>query len=311
MRSAEFLEELFLDLIQDVEPTPNQKEDAQRTHHTLRYRLDSGNIGLRIIDSYLSGSYVRHTAIAPLDDVDIIFLIDPSKWPRGFLADKPSPSVVLTTFERAIRYRYPDSVVQRQRRSVGLALHKMHIDAVPAILESSESGRIYVLDSETEEWILSAPRVHAEHTTHVNKQREGRFVPLVKVLKFWNKSLPSTACLKSFAIETIAVRLFSEVGFSSFTDGALLFFDFLAQFAGEARQNWRSDFGINLSGWAWTPTVPDIAGTGSNLVAGLEEQRRVKFLQHAVSSHNRLFEALDARTRERCENRFQAAFRIY
>jgi predicted nucleotidyltransferase len=311
MRNEELLEELFEVLIKDVEPTRSQKDDAQRTHTTLRSRLESGNMGLRIIDAYLSGSYARKTAIAPLDDVDIIFLIDPSMWKRGFFTDKPTPSTVLTTFERAIRYRYPDSRVQRQRRSVGLKLHKMDIDAVPAIPDDSSSDRIFVLDSGSEEWIPSAPKVHGDNTTRVNKLREGRFVPLVKVLKFWNRNHPSAASLKSFAIETIAVRLFSEVNFSSFTQGALLFFDFLAHFAGEAQEAWGSDFGIKLSPGAWTYTVPDVADTGSNIVAGLEKELLVKFLKRATSSRNRLLEALKARTPERCKNRFEAAFRLY
>ena len=72
------------------------------------------------------------------------------------------------------------------------------------------------------------------NTTHVNKLREDRFVPLVKVLKFWNSDLTRpTRLSKSFAVETIAVRLFSTVSFSTYTEGALLFFDFLARFAGE------------------------------------------------------------------------------
>jgi len=311
MRNEERLEDLFKDMVRDVEPTPSQKEDAQRTHNNLRFQLDSGNIGLRIIDSYLSGSYARKTAIAPLDDVDIIFLIDPSMWPRSFLASKPTPSAVLTTFERAIRYRYRGSTVERQRRSVGLKLSKMDIDAVPAIPDDSSSGRIFVLDSVSEEWIPSAPKVHADNTTRVNKLREGRFVPLVKVLKFWNRNHPSAASLKSFAIETIAVRLFSEVNFSSFTQGSLLFFDFLAHFAGEAQRDWRSDFGIKLSPEAWTYLVPDVVDTGSNIVAGLEKEILVKFLKRAVNSRNRLLEALQARHPERCTNRFEAAFRRY
>lgn len=310
MSSAELLEELLLGLIRWVEPTDGQKADAQQTHNNLRYRLDSGNIGPRIIGSYLSGSYSRHTAIAPLDDVDIIFLIDASRWRRDFLEETPSPRKVLSTFEGAIRYRYQQSYVRMQRRSVGLKLQKMDIDVVPAIPKARTSNLIFVPDAESEQWIPSSPKAHAEAATRVNGQRGGQFIPLVKLLKFWNSQLPSTARLKSFAIETMAVRVFSSIGFDSYTKGLIRFFDFLASFSGDAQWSWSDDFGIKLGQGARTPFVPDVAATGSNLVADLGEDRRVKFLQHAVRSRSRLLGAFAAREPAGCEASIRSVFGI-
>lgn len=76
----------------------------------------------RIVESYLSGSYARETAIRPLEDVDIIFLIDPRHWPISLFASYPEPDAVLKTFSNAIRRRYQDSSLRTQNRSVRLRL---------------------------------------------------------------------------------------------------------------------------------------------------------------------------------------------
>ena len=95
-------------LVARIEPTERQKDGARRSHAYLRDKLDSGQMANCIIDSYLSGSYARDTAIAPLDDVDVVFLINPEHWQSQFDAMfgfRPSPSKVLDTFATAIRRR--------------------------------------------------------------------------------------------------------------------------------------------------------------------------------------------------------------
>src|SRR5436853_575866 len=108
----------------------------------------------RIRGHYLIGSYARKTAVYPLDDVDIIFVIDPAAWttdPRFF----PAPLSVLTSFAKAIRYRYTSSSVYLQRRSVGLELFHMRIDVVPAILNERDDESVWVGDRYENHWILS------------------------------------------------------------------------------------------------------------------------------------------------------------
>lgn len=293
------LDEILWEFVKAVEPTPAQKEDAQRSHNYLRDVLRTGNMDERILGCYLSGSYSRHTAIAPLDDVDIIVLIDPAKWPSRFFYRFPSPLAVLETFERAIRYRYPTSAIRGQRRSIGLLLQKMDLDVVPAIPESPESDTIWIPDAEQGEWLVSSPKVHKDAATQVNKARGELFIPLVKLLKHWNSRLPDSTRLKSFAIETLAVRIFREVRFDCLAEGALLFFDFIASFDKQAEhREWDDRFEVSLGYWG-TPTVPDVAETGSNLISGMSEDERVRFLRRAVRTRDLIVRADNARTYEK------------
>jgi len=171
-----------------------------------------------------------------------------------------------------------------------LQLYHLDIDVVPAI-EVGDTGKIILVpDSDSGDWIKSSPRLHSEKATEINQRHNGRFKPLVKLLKCWNSNLPSTANFKSFAIETLAARLFNSIGLPSLEDGLALFFDFVASLDGKAQlYRWAESYGVTLNWWA--TEVPDLAGPGSNLVANVDADRRQKFLGHAIRSRDHMADA--------------------
>ena len=285
------------EIVADIEPTPAQVEAASASHARLRELLDGGNIGNRIIRSFLSGSYARKTAIRPIDDVDIVFVVDPSAW-RSSWSSLPSPEAVLTTFSNAIRYRYPVSTVVGQRRSVRLQLSHLDIDVVPAILASSQDPKVLrIPDTDANEWILSAPERHGDQATAVNQLRGGLFKPLVKLLKFWNSNLPEPARFKSFTVETMATRIFKEVSIADLNDGLIKFLDFCASTAGSARcYTWQWQFGMSFSFFG--TSIPDAAGTASNTAGYIDSERREKFVKRAIVSLDRMLAAGRARLTE-------------
>jgi hypothetical protein len=307
--NSDFLHLEVVEIAKELEPTPTQKADAKRSQRAIRDALNSGNMSTRIVDEYLSGSYARHTAVYPLDDVDIIFLIDPSHWEARFFSDTPSPRAVLQTFARAIRLRYEQSRVQVQRRSVGLKLYALDIDVVPAIT-TERNGYIQIPDIEKGDWILTAPQIHSELASEINAARHNLFKPLVKVLKGWNGALPDKARLKSFSIETMALRLFRHNDCSSLFDGCLYFFDFLcSRFAEATSYTWRHDFGIGLNYFRFEYEMLDMAETGSNLFAGLSENRRDEFLTRALTTRDLLLGASNESNAEEARARLRKALR--
>lgn len=248
----------------------------------------------RIVSSYLSGSYARDTAVQPLDDVDIIFVINPGYWNVSPLAViNPSflpPERVLDSFANAIRYRYPVSSVYGQRRSVCLELNHLSIDVVPAVQDPTNSKWIRIPDRNAQHWIVSSPILHSENATKVNQSRERKFKPLVKLLKYWNYNLPRTAQFKSFAIETLAVILFEKINLTTLQDGLKLFFDFIVGASGNRTEfKWASYYNVSLV--AYRCVVMDAARTGSNVAVGVEEENRKRFVEHAIRSRNKMIEA--------------------
>lgn len=302
------VELLLKRIIAEIEPTPSQKDGARRSHNYLRDLLDSGQMRARILNSYLSGSYARDTAIRPLDDVDVIFEIDPSAWNTGIFTPLPEPGRVLNSVATAIRRRYPSSSVHGQRRSVRLQLNHLDIDVVPAIPDDAHPAVIRIPDRYSGDWIRSAPQLHSQNATQVNHLRNGKFKPLVKLAKFWNSNLPESARCKSFMVETMAVRIFRETAFTMIGQGLLLFWDFLASRYEQPRlARWPSNFGMTF-GWL-SISVPDAAGTNSNTAVYVDDARARALAQKARISRDKLLAAYDARFDETLEQHVLDALR--
>lgn len=306
------------ELVRSVEPTLTQKIGAARSHRHLRDILCTGQMAARISKTYLSGSYKRDTAIYPLDDVDIIFVIDPSQWRRPVSLARtilfgsstyPSPASVLESFANAIRYRYPDSSVHRQRRSVCLRLHHLDIDVVPAIQDRKDPKLIRIPDRGATEWIVSSPLRHGENATAVNKFQDGKFKPLVKLLKYWNGNLPGTASFRSFAIETMAVRIFQNLKFDTLQEGLRAFFDFVAYASDHLPVlRWKGSYGMSLN-W-FRCSIPDAAGTGGNIVPGVDGERRKRFVENAIRSRGKMVDSFKAVSSETAWRRVYEALKM-
>lgn len=299
-------EEFLVNLVRKWEPTERQKQEVSASQQHLRNLLHESR--LPVIDSYLSGSYSRDTALRPIDDVDIIFVVDPSHWSFWPALYRPQPNEVLESFARAIRRRYTLSSVYGQRRSVNLRLSDLDVDVVPALSSNDHATAIYVPDSRTGAWILSNPQEHARLATHVNQSCDGRLKPLVKLLKLWNSQLPSTTQVKSFLLETMAIRIFRRYSLSSLGDGLVKFWDHTACAANEKTVYEWSSVGISLS-W-WSTTVPDVAETGGNVAEGLDSDCLQKFVQQAITSRDKALASLRARNDSYAIDHWRRAFRI-
>jgi len=304
-------EKFLLEIVREIEPSATRKDGAQRSHRFLRDILRTGQFATRISDDYLSGSYARGTAIDPLEDVDIIFVVHPEHFQSRLsraIGFNPSPATVLNSFQNAIRYRYPDSSVVSQRRSVGLRMYHLHIDVVPAIADSSKRDHIWIPDRSDDTWVLTGPKVHAIRATEVNQRSGGKFKPLVKLLKYWNRGLPSTAQIQSFTIETIATRIFSNYRLDSLEQGLLLFFDFVVWVDDQKTHlSWSDQCGISFF---WGPmNVPDVAETGSNVAAKVDSARRKRFTEKARISRDRILQAIEATSYSGAESKMRSALR--
>lgn len=286
-------EQLMRRMASRVEPTAEKKEAAARSHNNLRTLLMQGTFGGRVVDTYLSGSYSRGTAIHPIDDVDIVFLIDHTAWREGdiLFSDLPNPTDVLRSFSTALRRRYARTSVYTQRRSVRLALSHLDIDIVPAI--PLEDNLIQIPDTHTGDWIRSGPAIHRELGASINARTDGVFKPTVKLIKYWNSRLPRTARFKSFTVESMAMALFARHSGDDLFDSVLSFYDFMAHVAGETSYgDWNSHYGIDFG--MWGPTVPDPSGATSNVVRGLDADVIERFFDHAIRTRNNLVKAAES-----------------
>jgi hypothetical protein len=96
----------------------------------------------------------------------------------------------------------------------------LSIDVVPAF--ELEGGNYEIPDKITGTWIKTNPDKHREQATAKNKALDGRWVPLVKMVRGWNRA-NGRPVKPSFLLEVMAQELV-EPPFSTYADEVRNFF---------------------------------------------------------------------------------------
>ena len=249
------VEEAFEKFRQRLELSKTEEQDAIRRHNDVRECIRAG---FDIERDFLTGSYARHTKTKPLKDVDIFFCLGDkdSHW-RG----KP-PAEVLNAFEKRLGEKYGADNVEPGRRCVTVEFEKrnptadeegkvLSNDAVPAY----ELEDCYEIpDRDLGKWIKTDPDIHKEKSTAKNKECGGKWVPLVKMVKRWNRSADKPIA-PSFLIEVMALDLVDP----PFTT-----------YPGEVRRFFAAALGGIMKDW------PDPAGFGSPVSDQMTADKRYK-----------------------------------
>ena len=186
---------------------------------------------LEVLDTFLTGSYRRSTLIAPLKeaDVDVFVVLDPQYY------DADAPAALLDRVKRALKRRYRTPDVSRNGQAVTIRFEDFKVDVVPGF--NRQGGGYLIPDSTRSTWISTDPKTHVSLWSAANKAHYGDLVPLIKILKGWNKS---RELMRSFHLETLALRIF---------DGAFI----------DQHQDAVREFFEQAKGMMWTK-VPDPAG---------------------------------------------------
>lgn len=194
----------FLDLLKDIEPSTTTVGSCSSAHRTLRSWLAQHSEFSEVhVETFLSGSYKRDTAIRPqiIDgelqrpDVDIIVVTNHTRFDE--------PKVVLDALKKAlVDAGYKNLKVNR--RSIAVTLAGVDMDVVPVI----ENGLAYLIpDIELKSWLPTNPPGHTQWTINVNKAAGGRFKPLVKLLKWWRRvHLSNLKRPKGFILECLVAK---------------------------------------------------------------------------------------------------------
>ena len=188
------LNSYFDKFLENIEPSPDAKEIAQKAHQLLREEVERSNkFGDCITDTYLYGSYRRHTAIGTIKDVDIVLLTN-----LDHTLQENSPQSVLRRLKEGLKEFYGDPKdTAYQRRSIrvdnpmrSISNCELTLDVIPSVLVSEGRDEILIPDRELKKWILSNPKGHIVRTEYFNSENYGRgnFVPLVKMFKWWWKN---------------------------------------------------------------------------------------------------------------------------
>lgn len=211
---ARTIDEGFRLLRSNLEITGLQEQTVSTRQTNVREVIEKD---FSVLDTFLTGSYRRSTMIAPLAeaDIDVFVVLDPqyhSANGQQKLLDDMRRSL-LKTYTRTPKIR-PDG------QAVTITFTDFKVDVVPGFYR--QGGGYLIPDTQLGRWIATDPKKHVEIWTAANKSHNGNLVPLLKMLKGWNKS---RELLKSFHLETIALKALDGVRIDSFPSGLRYIFD--------------------------------------------------------------------------------------
>lgn len=224
--------------------------------------------------TFLNGSRARHTAVKPLNDIDIFWVLDKKSeiFQKSLIGqDQIDIHKVLDDLEKHLteHYRNTPAKIIKGEHSVGIYFYgnrdKFSADVVPAIPQDDGKFRIpktahmsvwkrraYYQEAHNFDeikWILSHPKAYIEECQHLDDLTDGNFRHAVRIVKSWRRSCKKaddSIKLKSFHLECVIAEIFKENRHFSCLDAVEYFF-----------KNLETEF-------LQTPCIPDKAG-GRNI----------------------------------------------
>ena len=132
-------------------------------------------------------------------------------------------ATLLDKVKRVLLKQYTSTPkISRDGQAVTITFTDFVVDVVPAF--NRQGGGYLIPDSIQKRWIESDPKRHVEIWAEANKKHGYRLVPIIKMVKAWNK-LAQRALLQSFSLETLTVLTLSNATISDFPSGVRYVFD--------------------------------------------------------------------------------------
>lgn len=211
---AKTIADAFAVMKSNLEITGLQEQTVSTRQKNVRAVIEKD---FTVLDSFLTGSYRRSTMIAPLSEADVdIFVVLDAKYyqPNGrqALLDSVKKSL-LKTYTQTPKIR-PDG------SAVTITFTDFKVDVVPAFYR--KGGGYLIPSTELGMWISTDPKKHIEIWTASNKAHNGDLVPLIKMIKAWNKS---RTLFKSFHLETVILNALANITISDYPSGMRFVFD--------------------------------------------------------------------------------------
>lgn len=175
----------FKKFLSNIEPSQSTIEYISSVQNNLRsYLKNHASYSSVYRDSFLSGSYAKHTSIRPVKndkkrDVDIIVVTNYST--------REDPKSVMEELLQALLDSTTYKTAEIQHHSIGLELSSISVDVVPVVRDEEDEELLWVGDSETGEWAITDPKGHKEWSTQINEENDGKYKPLVKLFKWWRR----------------------------------------------------------------------------------------------------------------------------
>jgi hypothetical protein len=149
--------------------------------------------------------------IGPLKeaDLDIVMVMDVSY-------ANNSAANLLAKVRDALKQTYPSTPsISPNGQAVTITFADFKVDVVPAFYR--QGGGYLIPNANDGTWISTDPKVHAAVLSAANKVHNGNLVPIVKMMRAWNRGTNSG--FVGFYLELMTTQILTNVTISNFYSG--------------------------------------------------------------------------------------------
>lgn len=198
---ATTIQESFRQYARNLNVTDRQSATVTNCKNNV-IREISKELSLHEESGRVIGSWDRDTLIRYLSegDVDVLVVLHYSKNSGWNNADGTINA--LTRFKNILQAAYPKTPCRVDRNCVTMKLSQFRLDVVPGF--KFNDGTYSIPDTYQKRWIKTNPVSFGNLITQINKNMDGTFVPLIKMIKGWNREAGWP--IRSFHLECIIYK---------------------------------------------------------------------------------------------------------
>ena len=199
-----------------------------------------------------------------------------------------TPQSLLERVRTRLRATYPETPrISKNGQAVTITFTDFSVDVVPGFFR--EGGGYLIPDATGGRWLSTDPKRHVEIWSAANQAHQGDLVPLMKMLKTWNRT--HSEFLRSFHLEALTMAVLNNVTISNFHSGVRYVFE-------HARS-------------AFTQPLLDPAGYGGNLGDYIDLVTGTEIANRLESAYQRALAAETAIRRDRIDLAFERYRQIF
>jgi Second Messenger Oligonucleotide or Dinucleotide Synthetase domain len=203
----------------NLEITNLQSATVSTTQSNVRGVIDRRFV---VLEDFQGGSYARNTMIAPLStaDVDIFVVLDPKYYSQH------TPASLLGAMKNVLKASFPSTDdIAPDGQCVRIQFSNFKIDVVPCF--NRQGGGLLLPNENNGLWFGSDPKAHIALWTQSNRAHNGNLVPVMKMMKAWNKK---SGAYRSFALEVLVRNVLANVTITNHWSAVRYVFDKLRPF---------------------------------------------------------------------------------
>ncbi|SFF72595.1 hypothetical protein SAMN05216353_10713 [Halobacillus alkaliphilus] len=156
-----------------------------------------------LLELKFGGSISKHTYVNGLSDVDVLVTINSTS------LSSSSPKEIISTLAQKLRNKLPKTKIKEGDLAVTITYSDGH--EVQLLPSKSTFQGIKIASADGKTWSnIIKPIKFAKKLTEVNKQNNGRVVPIIKLFKALNNTYDKDGRLSGYHIESLAIQAFKN-----------------------------------------------------------------------------------------------------